>query len=358
MVRRRWYTGGLAIAVLVFAAAATGQERSDSSASPEDQALDTLRTREPASMDDPVFDNWIDAELIKLNAAVADPLEGPEAANRFANRCRREYNNDKNSVGFKRRLAERLAARCQTEFDKGADLAPVAARALARALAGLNSVSARDGLLAGLSFPDQVVRYLSANALASIKTDIAADDRLTEAALEDIARRCRDEVNGVVAGAVYRALAYEDHPAQSVAAIVDVLEGRVDQLRSTQLELGHAELPAIRFLQSVNIGGEANKVKVVGPLAVLLRIHVQRFGQKNVSDREQAAIAETIFETESLIEKLVAPPGRAPNIRDKMQKNDPGAALNMEIELNQWIGTEQTEGLLNGSPWNVSRGAP
>ena len=354
----RQCTSGLVVTVLIFTAVAVGQERGDSSASPEDQAMDTLRTRAPTSLDDPVIDNWITAELAKLTEAASDPLEGPEAATRLVDRCQRQYRNEKNSSEFKKRLAERMATRFQAEFDKGENLKPVAARALAETLYNLNTVSVQEGLLAGLSFPDQVVRYLAAKSLASIKTDITADDRLTAVIFETIARRCRHEINGVVASAVYQALSYQDHPAESVAAILNVLDGRLDWLRNSQAELDRAELSAVGFLQSLTLTGESDKANVVRRLAVLLRIHVQRFGQEDLSDREKAAIAETIFEAESLLEKLVAPSGRAPNIRDKMQRDEPGAALNMEIELNQWIGTEQTEGLLRGLPWDVPRGAP
>jgi hypothetical protein len=41
-----------------------------------------------------------------------------------------------------------------------------------------------------------------------------------------------------------------------------------------------------------------------------------------------------------------------------MSKGEDVRAIEMTIELNKWIGTEETPGVLNQTPWEVPIGAP
>lgn len=72
---------------------------------------------------------------------------------------------------------------------------------------------------------------------------------------------------------------------------------------------------------------------------------------------ERSAIEETIVEAESLLKKLVRG-SNLPNISEKMQRGGDAATIDMQIELNRWIGVGDTDGVLNAAPYNVPRGAP
>ena len=64
-----------------------------------------------------------------------------------------------------------------------------------------------------------------------------------------------------------------------------------------------------------------------------------------------------VFAAESLLESLVSPSANAAgHVSDSMQQGGGGASL--RLELIKWIGSAQSPGLLNRSPWNVPREAP
>ena len=227
-------------------------------------------------------------------------------------------------------------------------------------LLDFGAVHTREALLAGLAFPDQTVRYLSASGLAAIKDEINADSAKTAATLTAIAAAAKGERNDAVVAMVYQALAYRTTTgSEPLQAVLTVLEGRLAVLRAGDMPLGRGELPAISFLGSLSNVTAEDKSRIVRSLAVLLRVHVARLAaERPLGVDEKTAVEEVVFETESLLAKLVNPSGNPPNVREQVQKDD-RAAANLLGELNRWIGApDQEAGLLNEAPWNVPRGAP
>ena len=100
------------------------------------------------------------------------------------------------------------------------------------------------------------------------------------------------------------------------------------------------------------------KAEVVRRLAPLLRMHTERYGDQDVPEHELEAIKDTIDGTEGLLKKIVSPSSGAPNISEKMQRGGDGVVDEMKLELLDWIGYAQGEGILNRAPWEVPRGAP
>jgi hypothetical protein len=351
------FGGVLLVLMAVAAVRAWGQTPP---VSLEDQALDALRTRSPGEQDNVAFDNWIKAAIKESEGAGADPAAVMSAASRFAERFAKQYQNTSNTDDFKRRFVERTAVLFQAEYAKGADLGAPKARAMARVLLDFSAVYTREALLAGLVFPDQTVRYLSASGLTAIKDQIAADSAKATATLTAVVAAAKGERNDAVVAMVYQALTYRGTAgSEAVQAVLAVLDGRLATLRAGDMPLGRGELPAISFFNSLSNVTTEDKVRIVQDLATLLRVYVTRLASdRALGLNERIAIEEVIFEAESLLAKLVNPPGNAPNIREQMQKDD-RAAANLLSELNRWIGVpDQDAGLLNEAPWNVPRGAP
>jgi hypothetical protein len=125
--------------------------------------------------------------------------------------------------------------------------------------------------------------------------------------------------------------------------------------------LDRGEVPALNYLDQAESGGklDANlRTQVVLQLARLLRIHTERYGAADIDANEQAAIAETIITAENLLKKITKPPDKSPDISRELQSGGDNPAINMQIELIQWIGSPQVSGVVNKAPWNVPPGAP
>jgi hypothetical protein len=228
---------------------------------------------------------------------------------------------------------------------------------MAEVLSAFDVIQARDALISGLKSDDATVRYLSAKALLGLQNKITADARLARETIAALAQAGAGEKSGVAAGAMYEAASYADYKSESVDALVQMLNGRVDILRQGAVRLDRGELPGLRALSDMEseIGNRANAL--AGSLGALLRIHVEHYKPGELDLYEQAAIEETILETESLLKKIVRG-SNLPDVAEKMQRGGDAAPIDMQIELNRWIGTDETDGVLNAAPYNVPKGAP
>ncbi len=337
---------------------------------PKDEFLENLRTGDPTTADNKSFDERIDTEINRLNAVAGGAeLVARQAAMDFVSRFMAQYNNPNNTVAFKEKFAERTSMKIEEQFNRGADLHPVAARAMAQVLSQLGSVSAREALLLGLNSSDQVVRYLCAKGLAKIIDGVSADARLTDVTLNAIADIAAKETNAVVAAALYEAMQYgSDHAAKVLAAILKVLDGRLEIMRASLQSVDGAETPIIQFLMQLDGLSSDDKAAIIGRFAVLLRLSVEAYddasSQGDEAESRLDALDQLIALLEDFIETTVKPSGKAPDIRSEMAKlskkdeNEKTVVAAMKIELLLWIGTPQTGGELNKAPWNVPAGAP
>jgi hypothetical protein len=330
--------------------------------SKEDEALNTLRVGIPRDGDNPIVDNWVKAELAKVRAVLGTPILIPEAINQFADRFAKQYDHSENTGDFKQKFAERTGAMFAREYAKGAALEEPVGRAMARVLLAMEDIRTRDAVLAGLSTTDQVVRYLSAATLIELQPAVAADGRLSVQMLQAIGAVGAKEINGVVIARLYAACGYEDQPGAAIDAVLAIMNGHLARMRGGMVrELDRTEVPAIEFLGKMLRDGklpDAARAPTAQALATLLRFHVERYGAEDVGEVERAAIMETVSLTEDLLKALVNP-SPAPEVSGKMFEGQPEvAAINMQIELLRWIGSEQDAGILNKAPWNLPVGAP
>lgn len=333
--------------------------------SPDDEFLENVRESDPASADNKSFDERISTEIKRLNeSAGGTNLVAQHAVLNFVQRFSRQYNNEKNSAGFKDKLAERTSLLIVEQYKRGAELKSLPARAMADVLSRFGSVSAREALLLGLKSTDQVVRYRSAKGLDAIIDGVGADARLTEVTVNAIADAAATETNAVVAGAMYGAMRYGSaHTGKVLPALLKALDGRLAQMRKSSQSVDGAERIVIQYLSGLSGLSSDDKVAIVGRVAPLLRLMVEAYGDESApssseSESKRDSLEQAIVLAEELVQSLVNPSGKSPGIRSKLAKRGDSTAIDMKIELLLWIGTEQDPGFLNGSPWNVPAGAP
>lgn len=356
MKRRSVWLWAWSVVIAGGAAAAVAQP----AVSPEDEALNTLRAGIPRESDNIIVDRWVQAELTKLRGALSNEILIPGALKEFRDRFDAQYNHPDNTPEFRKKFAERVGATFANEYRKGQELNPVVANAMARQLLRMQDLDTREALYVGMASNDQVVRYLSGQALVKLQPQIAGDPQLTAQALQQISQAAQSVVNGVVAASLYQAAALPGREAEAVPVILEIMDARLASMRKNEGELTRGEVPAIAYLDQADQSGKLDqnlRAQAVARLAPLLRIHTERFGAQGVGEEERAAIAETISLTESLLKRITRP-DPAPDVAGKMQGDDPNAPINMQIELIQWIGGPETQGVVNKAPWSVPAGAP
>ncbi len=323
---------------------------------PEDNALDALRTRSSVPADDPAIETWITYRLKKLT----DDLQvgSEEAAGGFLQAYRTQFNHTENSASFKAALLQQSNQRFAAEFEKGQGLPVAVGLTLARTLADLKDVGTIGGLTAGLQAKGQpAARYTCAKAFAALIPAIQADTTLTKTTIERLRDAGAQESNGLILKRIYEALSYREANLETAAgAMMEIIKGQLRRRAGGAPACDGAEETAFNFLRN-EAGNLQAKPRLVVLLAADLRMDVERYLTPGVSEEEKYLIELTIDAAENLLQRVVAPPSPAPSVREVIKKTE-NRDLNLPLELNKWIGTEQNKGLLNGPPWNVPVGAP
>jgi hypothetical protein len=322
---------------------------------PEDAALDALRTRSAVANDDPAMDAWITARLKKLTDDLQVGVE--EAPTVFIQAYRTQLGNAENSTSFKVALLQQTSLRFAAEFEKGQGLQAAVGLALARTLADLKDVGTIGGLTAGLQAKAHPgVRYTCAKAFAALIPAIQADSALTKTTIERLRDAGSQETNGPALRRIYEAMFYKDANLETAAtAMLDVLRAQLRLRAGAAPGYNGADEVAFNYFKNEATNTQSKK-RLVALLAAHLRMDVERYLTQGISDDERYLLELTIDSAESLLQKLVNP-GSTTSIRDALKKAE-NRDLNLPLELNKWIGTEQTKGFLNGTDWNVPIGAP
>ncbi|MCP4589332.1 MAG: hypothetical protein GY842_01175 [bacterium] len=341
---------------LMIVAASCGGLRSASAQAPEEVALDAVRTRSAVAQNDPAIDNWITLQLNRLRSAVQ--LADRKGDDAFIQAFGTQYNHAENSPAFKERFIERTDRRFAEEFSKGRGLEAVVGLALARVLGVLQHLGTTEALSAGMATPGQpAVRYVCAKTLAELRPEIEKDPGRTQAIIQRLRDWGAQEPNGVVLKQVYGALSYRGaHLEAANNAILDVIKGQLRLREQGAPACDGAEEAAYGFLQS-ELGNLQNTELLVAVLAAQLRMEVRRYLTKGLTEEERYLIELTIEAGEGLLARVVSSGVGGPKVREAL-KNAEDRDINLVLELNKWIGTEQTAGVLNAAPWNVLAGAP
>ncbi|MCK4659048.1 MAG: hypothetical protein KAV82_05950 [Phycisphaerae bacterium] len=347
---------GIALVIMVVCAGWSGMVPAVFGQVPEDVALDSVRTRSSIPSGEPAIDNWITFRINKLR----DELQvgSKQADNAFSTAYLAQLRHEENSASFKMRFMERTNKRFAAEFKKEQGLEVAVGLTLARVLAEMNDVGAIPALSAGLEVAGQpAVRYTCVKAFEALMPEIEDDTVRSKAIIERLGQTGTHEHSGVVRKQIYKSLSRRG-PNFNVAtdAIFDIMEAQLRIRAQSAPAYDGAEEMVFGFLRN-ELSNVRDKNRLVAILGTHLRLDVERYLTKGISMEEKFLIELTIDAAESLLRRVAAPPAPVPNIRDAMSKIE-NQDLNMPLELNKWIGTAQTPGVLNKAPWNVPVNAP
>ncbi len=319
----------------------------------EDPAMEELRKRTPAGDNDrQTIDNWLEA---RFNEARNSPGSLREAVNSVRTA-------PDSTQPFRNELAERIGLFAEEKLSN-ANLAAPLATELMWTLRDIADARTRPGLAAGLAHSDSQVRYHAIKGLMEIRDQLITDPTQRSTLIATLRAAGMREENDVVAERIYITLKLPNPSPEVIEAFTAILTARIERY-AAGATLGEAEVAAIAYLSETNLDRDQT-ASVVRQLAVLLRLDVEHYIaglQGQFKTRQRDAIVRRIALTEEFIRSAVGPAAaNAGNvvraIADPLPTTDATIAA-IRLQLNNWIGTPETEGALNRAPWNVPVGAP
>ncbi|NOT02689.1 MAG: hypothetical protein HOP29_18950 [Phycisphaerales bacterium] len=313
----------------------------------DDAALDELRKRTPAGdNDNAIIDKWL-ADRFAVESFRTDLTAVREDAS--------------TTPAFQTALADRLNTFAKNRLADPNNAVDAVTR-LVQALIDIDDVKTRESLLAALGHPHQAVRYLGAKGLHAVRDRIAAGTNPNE--LRDLLAALRTaaaaETNNTVLDRICRAMSVPNND-DARTALIDVLLSQNERYRRGAILADRTEIAVFEYLATANLDA-AELTRAVQAAAVLLRLDVARYiaGQNGrfVAD-EQAVLQQRIATVEGWLEQVVRPPAdRSGNLRQAIAGEQATLAETVQFELNKWIGTADSPGVLNAAPWNVPVAAP
>ncbi len=310
--------------------------------------LEELRKRTPSGEnDDRIIIEWLDAEIKKLSS-------GPAGTFRAA---LRKVDQDADTTrAFKETLAQRLGEFAKSRLTGSEDLSVAAAGELMWSLMDVNDPKVHPGLAAGLTHSIPAVRYAAAKGLSQLRGSLAsaANPAVYQETIAQLIKAGQNETDGVVLERIYGALSTKDVDPVMLNAIAEVLSARVAKYRAGAALNDEAEISLVTYLSGLTLN-RTQAVPIVQQLAVLVRLDVESRVSGSLSADHQDVIERRLCLCEEFLNAVVAGGGK---ICDALRAGQAGLHANMQLELINWVGSEDVAGSLNASPWSVPVGAP
>ena len=341
-------TRGLACSLMWLAL--TGGAAYAQQVNPLDQAIDAARARAdfgPGDQDR--IRRWVQHEVDRFTAF-----------NALRDRFRTQFNNANNSDTFKQQLAKQTGEVAKTALVK-TDINPELSWALVHILIDMNRAETVPGLLAGLKNMRPDPRALSARALVSLRRSIVTNDTLFAQTVAGLREAALVETSSVALGRIYAALAYPGKVGDVFDAYTATFEKRMAFRRQPGINADGAELAAWEYFRSNGVAQSldaAQKAKLVGQIAVFMRIDAERYAKDDLSFDEIDQIERAMDGAEAVLTAIGATGGG--NVRGALAAGGHSGRTAVVQEVWRWVGDAATNqsGALNAAPWNVPVGAP
>lgn len=284
----------------------------------------------------------------------------------FYRRMTEDFSAADATPGFKDGLAEILAEAFASRYQPRASgpeaTNPVPVVFVLAVLRVYQRPSAFEGFQRALADPAAGVRLMAAVGLGAIREKI--DDQQWTAMLANVQKAGVAETDPVVLGRMYGLLRAQ--AASRVAAAVPVMLAILDA-RMTRFETkGGWPVPADGQAavwlgdKTRAINDARTRTNAVRQIGRLLADGVHAFTKQNPPETYQTRLEEAIESTEKGLRMSVAAiltnNPLLPDVTKAMLQGGPSRADNMQLELNNWMGTDQVPGVLNKPPFNFERG--
>jgi hypothetical protein len=222
-------------------------------------------------------------------------------------------------------------------------------------LVTFKTVDALECYQKALTDPSSGVRERGASGLLLIRPNLsAAQWQATLTLVKDAALK---ESNAVVLSRLYGFLSVNQNQQAEVAlpVVLDILEARLKRFEEQWVVPCLADGEAAAWLggRYGAINDQAVKKRILQAVARLLADSVHVYAKQTLTPSEKRSLETAILATETQLRAMVNS-NDAPSVSTIMIKNakEPNKHDDMLAELVKWIGSADSEGLLNAAPFS------
>ncbi len=327
---------------------------------------EAIRRSPFAAIDRRTTQLWIESQVQSLlNSEDAQQVQ--TAGTAFYTELVRHFTARDSTTDFKNGLAEILAGTFTQAYQPVAEATrkpqPLGT---AMVLLVLRDFGHRAGLpcfRAALADDTPAPRLVAAEGLAGLRDTL--NEQEWTAIIPEVQKAAAEEANGVTLNRLYRVL-YVETPARTegaIAAIQAILDARLTAFeQQDQLPLA-ADGEAATWLaaRTERSNNPQTRTAVALRLGRLLANAADIYLSAKLKDSQQEQIERAILQTEPALESLVRSINRnatlpTPTVRDALLTGSTDRAEKMDGAVIGWIGSEETAGVLNQTPFGFPRG--
>lgn len=316
--------------------------------------LAVIRTTQVTSTDRQNVRAWLDAQLSGLIGS-DNPLPDSIA---FYGELMSHYRASNATPAFREALAELLGEALAAQLTPANRAkAPVPFAMALAALSAFEQPGSAPACTAALQHEDSAVRFAAANCLFRIRDRLP--DPVWTNLLPQIAAAGKAARDPVTTARIYELLqvsvpARADQAAPVLGGILDARLERFEQA-GTQPTLADARAAGWLSKRAIAANNPAARKEAASRLGRLLADAVHVYTSQTLPDAQKRPIELTVLEAEALLKELVGGTQPPPDVSGALLNGGALQQANMSRQVDLWIGTEQTAGLLNGPPFELPR---
>ncbi len=297
------------------------------------------------------IDQHVEAQIAKIQSS----LDDARAIKRFQERLANDYTNSANSAGFKRRFAERCGVTFAEKIKSNpGDLS----RVLLHALGRIGDPAALPALKEAANSTSPSTRALAMLTVSRMAAAIEADPAVLSDVVQWLEQVGSREKDDIVAELVYGALRFAGQRAEQSAALATILEARLKNYKNNTVPGYKADVSALaRVLDFSGTFGDADKKRVVGSLAKYLAYYTHRYVYDDLAPTGRGELHVLVHLTERSLTQLTGLVANASSVAGAIGSADEDRYSQIRTALEEWVGSPNKAGRLNGGAWQVPVGA-
>ncbi len=297
----------------------------------------------------------IDQHVQSQIAKVRSSLDDGRAIKRFQERLTNDYTHSGNSVGFKQRFAERCGVTFAEKIKSNrGDLS----RALLHALGSMGDPAALPALKEAANSAIPATRALAVLTVSQMAGAIEANPAVLSDVVQWLEQVGSREQDDVVAELIYGALRFASQRTEQSATLAKILEARLENYENNTVTGYKADACGLaRVLDFSGAFGDADKKRVVGSLAGYLAHYTHRHMYGDLSPTGRGELHVLIHMAEQSLTRLTGLVANASGVADAIGSPDEDRYARIRTALEEWVGSPNKTGRLNGGAWQVPVGA-
>ncbi len=297
----------------------------------------------------------IDQHVQSQIAKVQSSLDDARAIKRFQERLTNDYTHSANSAGFKQRFAERCAATFAVKIKSNpSDLS----RVLLHALGSMGDPAALPALKEATNSPTPGTRALAVLTVSQMASTIETNPTVLSDIVQWLEQVGSREQDDIVAELVYGALRFASQRTEQSAALAKILEARLKNYENNTVTGYKADASGLaRVLDFSGAFGDPDKKRVVGLLAQYLAYYTHRYMYGDLSPTGRGELHVLAHMTERSLTQLTGLAANTSSVAGAIGSADKDRYTRIRTALEEWVGSPNKTGRLNGGPWQVPVGA-